>query len=471
MLDDFIELLPEEKKNIIYERNTVCTTFGHRKSVYCDFIASGLASKFVEDYIKNNIFPKYSNTHSNSINGICIKNEISDTREIIKREFNLDDSYEILFKGFGSTDCINFLLNCLDYTKYCKVFFFISFYEHYSNHLPFVELTKTNKNIELVIIPNNLNTNEVDVEWFSKKVKEIEKSANKKSKTLILTSIIHCSNLTGYYLPLDKIKQVIDKIKNKQITKYLFVDAAASAPYDKIDCSLYDAVFISPHKFIGGISTPGLLIAKSCLFQKDHPMTPGGSCTKSTNLNKIVYSQDIEIRESAGTPDIIGIIKIGTVLSLKKSYQHIIENNERVLSKLVNKYSKFLKERFGDDRIFMVDYADDVKKIPILSFSVKNVHVNLIVVLLNDIFGIQTRGGKACVGLLNDSFKNLYDNNGFCRVSLHWTMSKCDIVYVLNAVEYVIDHCDTFKHYYNYKEDENLFFMKEKYKRIVGLNC
>jgi hypothetical protein len=95
----------------------------------------------------------------------------------------------------------------------------------------------------------------------------------------------------------------------------------------------------------------------------------------------------------------------------------------------------------------------------------------LIVVLLNDIFGIQTRGGKACVGLLNDSFKNLYDNNGFCRVSFNWTMAKCDIVYVLNAVEYVIDHCETFKRYYHYKEDENLFFMKEKYKRIAGSDC
>jgi selenocysteine lyase/cysteine desulfurase len=471
MLNDYIELSTEEKNNILFKRNTVCTTFGNRKSVYADFIASGLASPFVEEYIKNNIYSKYSNTHSNSTNGICMKDKISDTRKTIRTEYNLDDSYKILFKGFGCTDCINFLLNCLDYTKYFKVFCFISMYEHYSNHLPFIELTKTNKNIELIIIPIVLNTNELDVEWFAEKIKDIEKSTNKKSKTLILTSVIHCSNLTGYYLPISKIKQVIDKIKHKQITKYLFVDAACSAPYDKIDGSLYDAMFIAPHKFIGGVSTPGLLIAKTCLFEKDHPMTPGGSCVKSTKINKIVYSDDIEVRESSGTPNIIGIIKIGKALSLKKSYYNIIENNERVLSKLVNNYKKFLKQKFGDARIFTVDYADNIKRMPILSFSVKNAHHNLIVVLLNDIFGIQVRGGKMCVGILNDYFKNLYDNDGFCRVSFHWTMSKCDIIYILNAIEYVIEHCESFKQYYYYKEEECLFYIKPKYKNFSGIEC
>lgn len=473
MLKNYIELSPEEKNNIIYERNKVCTTNGHRKSVYCDFIASGLASPFVEKYIKTNIYSKYSNTHSNSTNGMCMKNEIIDTRQIIKEEYNVDDTYEILFKGSGSTDCINFLLNCLDYTKYCKIYCFITMYEHYSNHLPFVELTKINKHIELIIIPNTTNnTNEIDLIWFNEKIKDISKNVNKKAKTLLLTSIIHCSNLTGYYLPIDKIKIIIDKIKNKQITKYLFVDAACSAPYDKIDGSLYDAMFISPHKFIGGIGTPGLLIAKTCLFQKDHPMTPGGSCTKSTKINKIEYSKDIEIRESSGTPNIVGIIKIGIALSLKKSYKHIIENNEIILSKLVNKYSEFLKNRFNNThKIFMVEYTDNVKRIPILSFSIKNIHNNLIVVLLNDIFGIQIRGGKMCVGILNDHFKNLYDNDGFCRVSFHWTMSKCDIIYILNAIEYVIEHCETFKHYYYYKETENLFFLKKKYEKFIETNC
>jgi selenocysteine lyase/cysteine desulfurase len=312
----------------------------------------------------------------------------------------------------------------------------------------------------------------VDTDWFSEKVKDIIKHANKKTKTLILTSVIHCSNLTGYYLPISKIKAVIDNIKHKQITKYLFVDAACSSPYEKIDGSLYDAMFISPHKFIGGVGTPGLLIAKTCLFHKDHPMTPGGSCTKSTKINKIEYSKDIEVRESSGTPNIVGIIKIGTALTLKKTYQRIIENNESVLSNLVIKYSSFLKNRFNNTHnIFMVEYADNVKRMPILSFSVKNIHNNLIVVLLNDIFGIQIRGGKMCAGILNDHFKNLYDNDGFCRVSFHWTMAKTDIIYILNAIEYVIDHCDTFKHYYYYNDNDNLFFMKDNYKKIVGADC
>jgi selenocysteine lyase/cysteine desulfurase len=95
---------------------------------------------------------------------------------------------------------------------------------------------------------------------------------------------------------------------------------------------------------------------------------------KVHKINKIEYSKDIEVRESSGTPNIVGIIKIGTALTLKKTYQRIIENNESVLSNLVIKYSSFLKNRFNNTHnIFMVEYADNVKRMPILSFSVKNI--------------------------------------------------------------------------------------------------
>jgi selenocysteine lyase/cysteine desulfurase len=112
----------------------------------------------------------------------------------------------------------------------------------------------------------------------------------------------------------------------------------------------------------------------------------------------------------------------------------------------------------------MVEYADNVKRMPILSFSVKNIHNNLIVVLLNDIFGIQIRGGKMCAGILNDHFKIYTTTTDFA--GCHFTGQWQNRYNIQNAIEYVIDHCDTFKHYYN--DNDNLFFMKDNYKRSWG---
>lgn len=435
---------------LIYPLDKIKNCKIKNNGIYADFIASGRPSPFIENYIIKNIYGKYSNTHSNASNGIFMNKEIQNVKEIIKKEYNLNDKYKILFKGSGVTTCINYLIECIDFIKYKKVYIFISEYEHFSNHLPWVELAKKNNNINICIIPLNYK-NELDIEWYKNEIFTI-KNINYKN-ILIITSITHCSNLTGYFTPLKEIKNIINNYKKKNIESYLFTDMACSAPYKKIDGSIFDAFFISPHKFIGGIETPGILVAKICLFQKKYSVNPGGSCIKKTCHNYIEYSEDIEIRENAGTPNIVGIIKIGQCVLMKQTLQKLITYNEHILYNITQYWFKYFSNKYTD--FFYIKYEKET--LPIFSFHLKNLHYNFIVVLLNDLYGIQSRGGISCDGLLNDYIIEKYHLSGFCRISLHWTMTKKNIQKIFNAIEFIIKNGEMFLSKYTYNKEKNLW--------------
>jgi len=275
-----------------------------------------------------------------------------------------------------------------------------------------------------------------------------------------MASIIHSSNLTGYFLPIMQIKNAFSPLcSHKHISHYFFTDMACSAPYTQVDGKAFDAIFISPHKFIGGVGTPGLLIAKTCLFQKNHPIHPGGSCVKKTTFNKVEYATDIETRESAGTPAIVGIIKIGQCLLLKEKYWKYIHRNEKELTQVIQIFGRKMKEKHGKD-FFWFDYPKCVERLPIFAFHHRQMHYNYIVVLLNDFFGIQSRGGKSCAGLFTDALQKTENIDGLCRISFHWTMSKKDVVYILNAIEYVLQQGKRYLSFYSFEKDKNLWKCK-----------
>lgn len=461
LLQNYNEIPNNQLKQIIYPTGKIETPFGKKKVLYADFTASGRPSPIIEKYITKNIYTKYSNTHSNASNGICMKNEIENVKNIIKQEYNLDDTYEILFKGSGVTGAINYLISCMDFSKYKRVSIFISTYEHYSNHLPWIELAKHNKNVEIFVIPLT-KMNCLDTKWYET---ALLRAVAAEPRSLIITSIIHCSNLTGYFTPLREIKRIIARARRSAAAAphtemYFMTDAACSAPYVDIDGSIFDAFFISPHKFIGGMETPGILIAKTALFQKNYSANPGGSCIKKTRYNLIEYADDIEVRENAGTPNIVGIIKIGQCLLLKRAFQHIITNNEHVLHKITKKWTEYFTRKYPD-KFFAIQYCQrSVSGMPIFSFHLKNLHYNFVVVLLNDLYGIQSRGGISCDGLFNDFVKDKYSVSGFCRISLHWTMTRQNIRDIFSAVEFVIEHGNEYLSKYEYDAAKNLWISK-----------
>jgi len=465
ILDTYYNIPDDDIHNLIYNPGIIQTPFVKKtKITYADFIASGLPCPYIEKYIQTKIYPLYSNTHSNAHNGIFMKNIISNTKKYIRSVLNISDDYQILFTGSGTTGAINYLVGCIDYTKYSRVVIYLSLYEHYSNHLPWVELTNNHSSkVKVEYIPfidSNINNQGlIDLDWLNRSIMDLytdSKNSKEFDRTLIICSISACSNINGIINPLDKIRQILDQYPNSnKFFKYFFADYACSAPYVNINGSIFDAFFFSPHKFIGGVGTPGILIGRSCLFSKSKPFCLGGGCVKKASSKIIEYETDIEKKESAGTPNIIGIIKIGKILQLKSHYANIIKSNEHILSNLIK--TKIADFELKYSTFKSVLYSNDAEHLPILSFNLSNLHYNFIVVLFNDLFGIQTRGGIGCCGLLAEYIEAKYRFRGWCRISFHWLMSKKTILNIFEALEHIIVNGHKYLDLYKYDSEQNLY--------------
>jgi selenocysteine lyase/cysteine desulfurase len=405
-----------------------------------------------------------------------MKEEIEDAKRTIKKHFSVNDSYEILFPGAGCTSAINYLLKCIDFRHYTEIDIFISTLEHFSNHLPWIELereykkTTSNMRIRIHTIPLLKESSTLDYDWFHQKSSEVCVKDNTKSRSeqLIILSVIHTSNVTGYSPNHKRLLEILEKNACKRVDKYFFTDMAASAPYVKVDGSMYDAIFFSGHKFLGGPGSPGVLIAKTCLFKKDHSAAPGGSCIKKTRGNKIEYSSDIEQRESAGTPDIIGIIKLKLCILLKDSNFRHMCLRERVLCDLIKKKTRYFLDKYPGCFFVPVPPTSSLNseyRLPIFSFHLKDVHYNLCVKLLNDIFAIQARGGICCCGLYADFIEKHFHWRGVVRVSFHWLMSDAQVARLFRAIEFVVENGSKYKKRYRYCSSKNLYIQKRKTRK------
>jgi selenocysteine lyase/cysteine desulfurase len=397
------------------------------KILYADYTGSGLPSPIIDKYLVDNIYPYYANTHSNSFCSLFMNDQIELTKNYIKKTMNVKPTQSILFTGNGTTGATNHLINSLNFNKYNKINVLISLYEHHSNFLPWVEKAKIYNNINIILIP--LKDGLIDYNKYA----EILSQLNKYDLTI--TSITACSNVSGIKTNLSKIRQIINYyFGNKGL---LFVDYACSAPYVKIDASLCNAIFISPHKLIGGNSTPGLLIADSNLFMNSCPYAPGGGCVKKANDEIIEYIDDIEERESSGTPNIIGIIKIRLALTLKDKLFHVINHNEHEMIHYIHNKLYQLKFKYPQLTVLYLNKHLDIR-LPIICISINNMHFNEIVKLMNDKFGIQTRGGISCSGLFAKHIENTMGIKGWCRISFHWSMTHSDVDYILYAIETIL---------------------------------
>jgi selenocysteine lyase/cysteine desulfurase len=442
------------KYMLLYKEPFIKTPFHDKiKVVFADSTASGRPSPLIENYITGKILPYYSNTHSNAYCGIMMKNLVNETKNYIHKCFKIDKSKKIIFTGSGTTSAINHLLYCLNLEENRKVNLFISTLEHHSNYLPWIELSKKSKNINVIIIPIKDNF-EMDINFIENKIKETN------NETINIVSITACSNVLGIKIDVEYIYNVLQKYNvceccyGKQ--NLLFVDYACSAPYININGNISDALFFSPHKFIGGISTPGILIANKELFHNKSPFTPGGGCVKKVCSNMIEYENDIEKREMAGTPNIIGIIRIKKILQLKNAFINIIEYNEHVIAKYV--FCKFNKmsKKYTNLTVILPE-CNVENRLPIVCISINNIHYNFVVALMSDLFGIQTRGGVSCTGILAEILQKKYNIAGWCRISFNWTMNKTDINYIINSIEYILKNIDMYINKYKYDKDSNLF--------------
>jgi selenocysteine lyase/cysteine desulfurase len=336
---------------------------------------------------------------------------------------------------------------------------FITHTEHHSNQTSWFETLA-----EVVVLEpaSDLKVNPESLR------KEINKYSD---RPLLIGSFSACSNVTGYKPPFRELAKIMHEHNG-----YCFVDYAASAPYDNIDMhpsdkmEQLDAIYFSPHKFLGGPGSAGVLIFSRELYKNETPDTPGGGTVKWTNRwGGYRYISDIEVKEDGGTPGFLQGIKAAMAVILKeKMGVKKIKEREKELIKIVF-------EELSEIRELHILAGDIKERLGVFSFYVDNIHHNLLTRLLNDKFGIQMRGGCSCAGtyghfLLNVDFnlsKEITDRidegdlsmkPGWIRLSLHPTMTNDELHYILDAIKNTIINAKEWSKDYNYDNHTNEFY-------------
>ena len=446
--------------------------FGSQRIVYADWIASGRLYGPIEDLMHHEIGPFVGNTHTEtSETGTTMTRAYHRAFDIIKRHVNASPEDAVVSYGSGMTAVVNKFQRILGLRVHenylaqirppCgeRPIVFVTHMEHHSNQTSWLETI-----CEVRVIPATTD-GLVDLPGLDQLLVEY---ADRKIK---IASITSCSNVTGIITPYHDIAERMHRAGG-----VCFVDFAASAPYIQIDMhppgrpdAGLDAIFFSPHKFLGGPGTSGILIFNKRLYRNRIPDNPGGGTVDWTNpWGEHKYIDDVEAREDGGTPGFLQAIRTALAIELKDAMgvPKILAREEELLDLIWPQLIAIPNVR--------VLAANQRQRIGCISFYIDDLHYNLAVKLLNDRYGIQVRGGCSCAGtyghyLLQVSHEHsksitdqiscgiLTDKPGWVRLSLHPTMTDAEAQGIVDAIRTLAAEHQNWARDYSYCDRSNEF--------------
>jgi selenocysteine lyase/cysteine desulfurase len=449
--------------HIIGNRQFFETPVGRSRIIYADWTAAGRGYLPIEKKIQQEILPFFANTHTGTtITARAMSAAYEEAKTIVKEHVHAAGDDVLLFCGSGMTDAVCRLQRMLGLREHSKeMVVFVTHMEHHSNHISWLE---TGATVEIIRPSEDGN---VDLDHLRHLLERY-----RHQKTMI-AAISACSNVTGIQTPHHAIASLMHGSGG-----YCFVDFAASAPYVTIDMHPpvsggdLDAIYFSFHKFLGGPGTPGVLIFNRRLHTGSVPDRPGGGTLLYSNpWGGREYVPDIEQREDGGTPPILQAIKAALCIRLKE---------EMGVAQLLRREEEMVEHIF--DRLPEIPgvallAATQRRRLGIVSFIVEHAHYNLIVKILNDRFGIQTRGGCSCAGPYGHWLLNIDETRsgairdsllagdmsckpGWVRLSVHPTMTDDELDFILDAIEITVQRYEEWEKDYVYDAVGNEFVFR-----------
>ena len=495
------------RRELIGADASIETPFGERLMMYADYTASGRCLCFVENYLRQ-LQRIYANSHTeDDISGRSMTQLLREAEESIKKSVNAGDTGRIISVGNGATGAIDKLQQLIGvslppatrqqletllgnalgpekldifkrYLKENQPVVFVGPYEHHSNEISWRENLAT-------VVPVQLDQDGgIDLKHLEELLEDPAYRGRQR-----IGSFSAASNVSGMISAVHEIAVLLHRYD-----AIACFDYAASAPYVQIDMNppagkyggdaSLDAIFISPHKFLGGPGSTGVLVFNERLYHRELPPTvsAGGTVDYVGPVNQDFISR-IEEREKPGTPGVLQILKAAMVFEVKDNVTVArIEKREHEL------LQKVFRRWLANPRIEILGNQDPSKRVGIISFNIKSggeryLHPKFVTTLLNDLFGIQSRAGCSCAGPYGHRLLDIDEETseeyrtcvtdgysgikpGWCRVSMHYVMDDLEVDYMLDAIDFVAEHGQLFLRLYDFNLYDGSWCAKEAPTRL-----
>ncbi|ETX11294.1 aminotransferase [Marinomonas ushuaiensis DSM 15871] len=460
------------RQGVIGKDTQITTPFGQRLLTYADYTASGRSLDFIEDAIHQYVLPLYANTHTEAnATGQQTTTFREQARDQIRTAVNANDEDLVMFCGSGATSAINTLitqlaLRQLSLDEKSNICVLIGPYEHHSNELPWREL-----DVEVIRIAESKDGDVC--------LNDLEQQLKTNQGKHLIGSFSAASNVTGILCNQNAITELLHCYNALS-----FWDFAAAAPYVELDMNpkkdskfVKDAMFFSTHKLIGGPGTPGILVVKKAIIKNQKPSLIGGGTVSFVTPKDHTFLPIGERREEGGTPGIVESIRAGLVFQLKQTVgTDAIEKREHELVKMIdNRWRKNpLIERLGHQ---------EASRLSITAFRIKTkrdslqqsyLHHGFVTALLNDLFGIQVRGGCSCAGPYGHQLLNINEQEskriqeaikqgeklvkpGWARFNLNYFLDDTEANFILDAIDFVAQNGLALLPFYAYDQSTDLW--------------